>query len=109
MEQFIVERDGAPDLRFTGELVCSTSSSANNASSYYSGSTGRWRTLKLWKTQSGKFVCQSVGHTQWQGEKTRYSAAVCDDDSAVMEFFGHGWLAKDLYSEAGIEAVEDLD
>ena len=62
MEQITVERDGAANIRFKGELIATTSSSANNASSYYSGSTGRWRTLSLWKTAVGKYVGQTVGH-----------------------------------------------
>jgi hypothetical protein len=109
MEQITVERDGAANIRFKGELIATTSSSANNASSYYSGSTGRWKTLNLWKTAGGKYVGQIVGHTQWQGEHTRHAAAVCADLAAVQDFFGHDWLAKDLYAEAGIDAVEDVE
>lgn len=109
METITLENDNAPAIRFTGELVAETSSSNNNASSYYSGQTGRWTTLKLYKTKGGKFVAQSIGHTQWQGEHDRHKSAVCEDEAAVIAFFGHGWLAKDLYEEAGIEDVQDVE
>lgn len=109
METITLNNDNAPDLCFTGELVASASSSANNASGYYSGSVGRWTELKLYKTASGKFIAQSIGHTQWQGEHTRYKSVVCADEAAVIAFFGHGWLAKALYEDAGIVDTTEID
>lgn len=105
----IVQRDNAPDLRLSGELIASASSSADNARSDYSGHTGRWTELALYKTTGGKFVCSQVGRTQWQGEHDRRSGTVCNDVTGVIQFFGHGWLAKDLYEEAGIHDVETVD
>lgn len=110
MEQFTVQRDNAKDLTFTGELLAKVSSSDNNASgSSYSGQTGRWQVLSLYRTKSGKFVCQRIDRTRWQGERDSYSAAVCEDHSQVVEFFGSGWLAKDLYDEAGVVAQEEIE
>ena len=109
METITLDNDNAANLRFTGELVASTSSSANNASSYYSGSVGRWTELKLYKTAGGKFIAQSIGRTQWQGEHDRYKVAVCETEDEVIAFFGHGWLAKSLYEEAGIVDVTDVE
>lgn len=108
-DMITLPRDKALDLRFSGELVAEASSSANNASSYYSGQTGRSTTLRLYRTAGGKFACQSIGHTMWQGEHDRYSAAVCETEAEVIAFFGAGWLAKELYSAAGIEAVETVE
>lgn len=109
MATYTLENDGAPDVRFTGELLASVASSNNNASSYYSGSTGRWSTLSLYKTKGGRFVAQSIGHTQWQGEHTRYKVGVCETVEEVAKFFGHGWLAKHLYHDAGLEVVQDVE
>jgi len=109
MEKITLENDNAPDVAFTGEQVASVASSNNNASSYYSGTTGRWTTLQLYKTKSGKYVCQSIGHTQWQGESTRYKVSICEDEAGVIAFFGHGWLAKHLYEEAGIVDAQEID
>lgn len=107
METITLINDNASDIRFSGEIIAKSGSSPNNAHSNYSGSTGRWMTLNLYKTAGGKFVCQSIGLTQWQGEKDRYKAAVCESEADVIAFFGHGWLAKDLYDDAGItDAVE---
>ncbi len=109
MVLFTIKRDNAPDLKFTGELVAAASSSANNASSSYSGSVGRWTELSLYRTKGGKFVCQSEGCTQWQGEHNRHAAAVCETPEAVCEFFGSSWLAKELYENAGIDCAERVD
>lgn len=104
METFTIEIDNAPNIRFTGELVASASSSDNQAmGSSYSGDTGRWTELDLYKTSKGKYICHQVGRTRWQGERDRYSGKVCETLEEVIEFFGHRWLAKELYYEAGIE------
>jgi hypothetical protein len=34
---------------------------------------------------------------------------VCNSLDAVIEFFGADWLAKKLYEQAGIEAVEVIE
>ncbi len=65
--------------------------------------------LRLYRTQGGKYICEQVGRTQWQGEHDRHSGAVCETEAEVQEFFGHGWLAKELYDRAGIQAVEVIE
>lgn len=109
METIKVQRDNMPDLSFTGELIASVSSSANNASGSYSGNVGRWTELYLYRTKSGKYVCQSIGCTQWQGEHARYSAEVCNEPSEVCEFFGSSWLAKELFEAADLDCSERVD
>jgi len=109
VEEFVIERDGERPIKFTGELLGEVSSSSNNASSDYSGQTGRWSILRLYRTQAGKYVCEQIGKTQWQGEHNRYSGAVCDTDQQVVDFFGLGWLAKELYDECDIDYSEIVD
>ena len=100
-ETFEVVRDKAANLKFNGVLVASVASSDNNASgSSYSGSVGRWTVLSLYKTHGGKFICSKIGRTRCAGERDRFSAEVCDTKEQVVAFFGHDWLAKDLYAEA---------
>lgn len=103
-----LEIDNAPSIRFSGQLVARTSSSDDPAmGGNYSGQTARWAVLALYKTKSGKFVCHQIGRTRWVGERDRYSGKVCDTLAEVKEFFGHRWLAKDLYDAAGIDdAIE---
>jgi hypothetical protein len=111
MEEYTLIVDNEPDIRFTGQLLAAVSSSAERAmgSSSYSGETGRWTSLSLYKTHGGKYVCHSIGRTQWQGERDRFSGKVCETLEEVKEFFGHRWLAKELYDEAGIDAFVEVE
>lgn len=109
METFIVERDSEPSIKFTGEKIGVASSSDERARSDFSGSTGRWTTLRLYRTKGGKLICEQIGHTRWQGEHTRYSGAICETEAEVIKFFGHGWLAKELYDDAGIDASIEVE
>lgn len=109
MPYYTVERDNDRDLRFEGEIIATANSQPNNAAGNYSGTTGRWSELRLYKTRGGKFICEQIGHTQWQGERTRYSGAVCDTPDEVIDFFGNGWLAKQLYAEGGIDATLNIE
>lgn len=109
-KEYTINRDNGPDLKFVGEIIGESKSSSNNASgSSYSGSTGRWKELTLFKTKSGKFICQLVERTQWQGERDRFKAAVCETEKEVIDFFGYSWLAKELYDNANIEAFSVID
>lgn len=109
MKEHTITRDGERDIIFTGELIASVSSSPEQSRSDYSGSTGRWTELSLYRTKGGKYVCESIGRTQWQGEHDRHSGAVCDTPEAVCEFFGNGWLAKELYAATEIDCAEHVE
>lgn len=102
METITIERDSEPDLRFTGECIASATSKDP-----YKG--GRWTNLRLYRTKGGKYICEQEGVTQYQGERDRRSGAVCTTEAEVIAFFGHGWLAKELYYEAGIKDVEEIE
>jgi hypothetical protein len=110
MQEFQIDRDDDASLSFTGELLAKVSSSDNNASgSSYSGQAGRWQVLALYKTEGGKLICERIDRTCWQGERDSHAAKVCTDNNEVIDFFGHDWLAKDLYDEAGINAAEMIE
>jgi hypothetical protein len=110
MEKITISGDNAPDIRFVGEKIGSASSTDNNANqSSYSGSTGRWTELALYQSIGGKYICEQIGRTRWTNERDRFSYKICDSIEEVLEFFGHKWLAKELYSDAGIEDVVDIE
>ena len=108
MENVTVERDGAADLEFVGQLLAASGTSPDRGSSYFSGSPGRWTVNKLWQTEGGAYIVQTIGHTQWQDETTRYRAAICASEAEVISFFGFSDLAKDIYKEAGIDASQKV-
>ncbi len=108
-DMFQIEIDDAPDIKFSGDLIAKASSSPDTAmGSSYSGSTGRWTKLRLYKTKGGKFVCEKVEKTQWQGERDTHLGKVCQSINGVFEFFGHDWLAKELYADGSIDAVVEI-
>lgn len=110
METVTLEIDNEPSIRFTGERIGAASSSDNQAmGSSYSGQVGRWTELELYKTKGGKYICHQVGYTRWQGERHRYSGKVCETLEEVKAFFGNRWLAKELYDNAGIDSVIEVD
>ncbi len=41
--------------------------------------------------------------------RDRYSGKVCETFEEVIEFFGHGWLAKELYTRASIDDVVEVE
>ena len=102
----LLGRDGKPSLKFKGELIASVESSADRAHPDYSGTTGRWSELDLYRTETGQYVAARVDNTLWQGDHNLYSAEVCSSESEVIEFFGQGRLAQTLYAEAEIDNVE---
>lgn len=103
-----VERDDEPALTFTGVQIASARSSGDRGHPDFSGSTGRWTVLKLYRTKGGKLVGARIERTQWQGEQDQHEGIVCEAESEIVEFFGHGLLAKELYSEAEINTAVDV-
>lgn len=104
METFTLTRDGGKDVRFSGEMLGEASSHAGRGEEQ-----NRWAEIRLYRTGGGKYVCEQVGRTQTPGEHDRHTVVVCDTVEEVINFFGFGWLAKELYQRAGIDAVEVVD
>jgi len=104
-----VERDDAPDIEFLGVKIASSASSGDHSHPDFSGSTGRRTIIRLYRTKGGKFVCERIERSNWVGERDHYEAHICDKPSEIFEFFGHGWLAKSLYAEAGISATVEVE
>jgi hypothetical protein len=69
----------------------------------------RWTILDLYKTKGGTWVAHQIGRTLWQGERDRYSVVTADTDEDLIDRLGAGWLAKEVYEKAGIDAAEDID
>ena len=79
MEKITLKRTGLRPLSFTGELVTGFETSPDRAAgSYWSGATGRWYEVNLYRTAKGRYVVQVSHYTQWQGEQDEYLARVFD-------------------------------
>lgn len=107
-ETITVLRDNDLDIKFSGGPIGYASNSDNNCRSDYSGQVGRWSEISLYRTTGGKYICERIDYTRWVGEKTGYAGAVCETDEQVVEFFGVGELAKQLYADAGIDCAVSI-
>jgi len=76
---------------------------------YFSGETGRWSSWNLYRTKAGKYVGEKIAHTQWQGEQDHHQVAVLADEAEVIDFFGVNKLGKEIFENAGIECVEEIE
>lgn len=101
----VVKRHGKPSLWFVGEKLGFVSSADFEGG----GASGRWTELTLYSTQSGGYVCYMVGCSSWPNERDIITDLSCDTLDEVIGFFGHRWLAKELYAIAGIDDVIDID
>jgi hypothetical protein len=109
MQQYTIINDSALNLRFTGEIIATAVSSPEILDSNYSRSSGRWIELTLYRTKGGKYVCHERGCTQFKGEHERNRAIVCETQDGVIDVFGAGWLAKELYKDAGIDCAIEVE
>ena len=101
--QWVVVRDGCADLRFTGTVV------AEKSSRECSGPRSvRWDVLKLYRTRSGTWVCSREDIMLFMDEQYSQEGAVCASTAEVVQFFGYGVLAKQLYAAARIECAEAI-
>lgn len=108
MQTYEIERDDLPSLTFTGFEVANVVSSPDNAAEYYSGATGRYERYALYQTEDKKYIAYHGEYSQWQGEKDKHSAKVCDTLEEVKKFFGYSWLAKELYISGCIDYSEEI-
>lgn len=98
--RYELDIDQAPKIAFRGDLIAAVSSEPDR---------GRWTELALYRTDSGRFICHTIGRTQRPGEHDRYSGRVCETEADVIGFFGQRWLAKKLYDEAAISNVVEVE
>lgn len=97
-----LDNDNAADVRFHGESIAEVSSYNPD------DRPSRWTDMILYRSTTGKYVCQVIGRTTNEGERTRYTVHVCSDENELIEKLGHGWLAKDLYDDVGIDHAIDI-
>ena len=96
-----LKRDGDRPLVFEGEIVAEVSTRNRRI---------RWTELRLYEIvdYGAEFVAEQVGRTDVEGELDRCKAFVCADSAGVRDAMGDGPLARQLYTEAGFDGVEDL-
>lgn len=105
-KEYIVPRTGKLSLRFRGECLAEVSSRKQHRDGEWAK---HWTELALYQTEGGKYVCECVGRTSLDHENEKNDAVVCDTLDEVVKYFGTGWLAHNLYTEAGLEVYETVE
>lgn len=90
-----------PDMVFLGERLKSVTSLRD----YNQHS---WWELNLYKTNSGKWVCEEVKFNS-RRDRVLARATVFDHLEDIRHFFGYRSLAKELYRELNIDMTTYID
>jgi len=94
-DYYELKSDKTPEVHFNGKLMACVSSEEEGIT--------RWTELELYCTPKNKYICHTVGGTVIDGEVKRYNTVVCNGIPEVIEHFGQGYLAKELYRRASIK------
>ncbi len=100
-----ISRDGLPPIRYTGEILGTSSSRDHNST--------RWYVYTIHRTAAGKLILETVYVSLWEGERTLRSAKVFPDveslcaiepDEVVHEALND--LLEKLFPDQWIEIVD---
>lgn len=100
MTTFTLKTDGAPSVRFKGELIASAWDHFDH--------TGERDSLDLYRTSGGNFVARKRGETQWENCHDSHAVKLCKTLREVYNFLGYDRLAMELYEQADITPVEEV-
>ena len=93
MKTIKLTSDLARDITFKGEELADMRRNTG---------TGTYTRMRVFKTSGGNYACSKVYQTQWVGCSDKYLAKICKTEDEVIEFYGLGDNAKELYYELGI-------
>lgn len=108
-QTYTVHRDNQRPLRFTGTHLAVARSSSDRSRSDFSGQVGIREILELYQSQRGDYIACRTIITQWQGDHDTHEAVISSSRQEVMNYFGFGWLAMEIYAAADWDIAEDLD
>jgi hypothetical protein len=103
VQDFHLRADNRADVKFRGIKVASVRSCD------YTDRKDRWTELHLYQTTGKTYIICTIGMTTVAGEHVKSVIDLARSKSEVVSVLGHGWLAKYLYSAAGIDGVETID
>lgn len=88
-----IKQSNGPEIEFHGQLLAEVSSRQPNKD--------RWTELRVYKSDTGKYITESVGQTVFDHEHVRCKAAVFDKLEDITQAFDYTVLAQKLYKKVG--------
>jgi len=112
IQSFRIDRDDGPPLAFEGVLLANVNG-LEQARTDFSGRTGCWQRLEIYRSGARALVCVRHRLPQRQGERADTAAEVVFDLAGIVAFFGGGPLARELYvrlySRDGLNRTERVE
>lgn len=95
---FTIERHADVPLTFDGEVLASLSTHKPTAT--------HWTELRIYKTESGKYVTESIGCTTVHGQHPLITVHVCDNAQAVRYALQQYDGGRKYMTDLALEAIE---
>ena len=83
-------------VKFNGRLISRVDDKKSNFKR-------RWNEFLIYLTDKDTYFCVQVFHSNLKNDKKLYKMKECDSILELKQFFGEGWLARDLYKDAFID------
>jgi len=100
MTAYILRRYRDVPLAFDGMLIGEVSTRFKR---------DRWTELRLYRCRPDMLVAEQVGRSTIEGEIDRCRAWVCENAGQVRKVLGDGSLARELYTQAGLDGTESVE
>lgn len=119
-KKHLVQRDGEPDLKFTGKLIASAAPPSREQE--------RWREYRVYRTNGGNYIFSRIGRSLVDREVDRFEAQIFEpatcpitlkDSSGVdreytwqdaaMDYFKFDSTAKALYQKLKVDAEDCIN
>lgn len=96
---FTVERHADVPLEFAGTILADLTTREDESQTH-------WTELRLFKTDSGKYVVESVGCTTVPGQHPLIKVDVCDDARAVRFALTRHDKGRKYMTDLALEAID---
>lgn len=100
MDEFRVERQTDIPLRFTGELLADLSSRDDPGQP-------RWQEIRIYRTNTGKYVTEVVGQTTVRSERVFRTVTVLDNAGDVRHALKRKKGGREFLNDMAFEALEE--
>lgn len=94
-----LRRTGDIDLVFRGVLLAEQST--------YEDGLARWAELRIWRTDSGKYVMQRLGRTTVEGEVDKNTTRIVVDPNRLAEALRSKQAGVEFMSNVALDALDE--